>query len=208
MRATACFVIAVMIACGCSPAFAGEGEKPPATPAQKEPGLEREEYTALSVLIDSLYARDYALVVIGPRTERWCINAPLHVLQEQWPDLKQETIDSLIVRNGRAAVVTGGFSITTGVRIVPEDEYREVLREALMPDWDNFDSTFVDAQGYLVVSRAGFDAGRTQALVYFSNAYRCSGSRIHPATRNIAYLRKSGASWVLVGVLRGLHSLY
>lgn len=206
MRTTA-WLVAAFMTISCASA-ADEENAPSGGRAQKQSGLEPEEYAVLSVLIDSLYARDYELIVIGPRTERWCINAPLHVLQEQWPDLLQETIDSLIVRNGRSADLTDGFRIASGYRIVTEAEYKEVLREPLAPDWDNFDSTFVDAQGYLVFSRPGFDAHRAQALVYFSNAYRCSGSRIHPATRNIAYLRKSGGAWELVGVVRSLHALY
>jgi hypothetical protein len=196
MRAIASFILAVMAVCCASPA------------AADELALAPEEYAVLSVLIDSLYAGDYALVVIGPRTERWSINAPLHVLQEQWPDLKQETIDSLIVRNSMTADVADEFAIHGDYRIVPEAEYREVLGGGDSPDWDRFDSMFVDAQGYLVVSRVGFDAERTQALVYFSNAYRCSGSRIRPATRNIAYLRKTEGSWELIGVERGLQALY
>lgn len=209
MRATVRSAIAGLAACslylGATAACAGS---PPGHPGPEGMGLEPEEYAALSVLIDSLYTRDYALIVIGSRTEPWCIHTQLHMLRERWPDLKQETVDSLIMRNSVSADVAGMFAIRSVHRVVTESEYRRVLGGPAAPDWEAFDSAFVDAQGYLVVSRGGFDEGRTQALFYFSNSYRCSGSRLHPGTRHIAYLRREGGVWRLAGVIRGLHSLY
>jgi hypothetical protein len=52
-----------------------------------------------------------------------------------------------------------------------------------------------------------FDSERTQALVIFSNAYRCSGVRTRPQTREIAFFAKRDGAWELVGISRGIQAL-
>ena len=80
-------------------------------------------------------------------------------------------------------------------------------RAAVEPDWDNFDKVFPDVLGYLTFSRVAFDAGCTQALVIFSNAYRCSGVRTRPQTRTIAFFSRGDGAWELVGVSRGIQTM-
>jgi len=81
-------------------------------------------------------------------------------------------------------------------------------RAATEPDWDNFDRVFPDARGYLTFSRVGFDSECTQALVIFSNAYRCSGTLVRPATRKIAFFRKRNGTWELTGVSRNIDAMF
>ena len=46
------------------------------------------------------------------------------------------------------------------------------------------------------------------ALIIFSNAYRCSGTRISPMKRKIAYFNKADGTWKLVGISKGFATLY
>jgi len=180
----------------------------PARPAAGAPGpVGAEEYEILSKLVAAEYGSDYELILLNERTEKWCINSPLGVLFDEWPGLKQETIDSLIVGNsGEAAVFDRKFDLRAAYALISEKEFIAALQDTANPNWDNFDSTFTDAQGLLTFSKIGFDAARSQALVIFSNAYRCSGTTISPADRKIAFLNKTGGSWKLVGIARGFRA--
>jgi hypothetical protein len=180
----------------------------PAGPAAGAPvPAGAEEYEILSKLVAAEYGSDYELILLNERTEQWCINSPLGVLFKQWPGLKQETIDSLIVGNsGEAAVFERKFDILAAYALISEQEFIAALRDTANPNWDNFDSTFTDAQGLLTFSKIGFEAARSQALVIFSNAYRCSGTSISPADRKIAFFNKTGGSWKLVGIARGFRA--
>ena len=195
------------------------------------------EYELMSLLIREHYGSDFTLILIDRDTESRCLFEPLGFLKDQWPKLKGETIDSLIVDNsGTPQRLAESFSLPVTYRLMSDDEYLKVLRcnsnssggatlsaradvgatgmeanaaerDAVEPDWDNFDKVFPDALGYLTFSRVAFDAGCTQALVIFSNAYRCSGVRTRPQTREIAFFSRVDGAWQLVGVSRGIKAM-
>ena len=194
-----------------------------------------DEYELMSLLIREQYGSEFSLILIGRDTESSCPGEPLGVLKKMWPKLKDETIDSLIVSYGGAPLrLAENFSLPVEYRLLSDDEYMKVLRgnpaggetlEAGMdaaaagaeayasirggagPDWDNFDRVFPDAQGYLTFSRIAFDSECTQALVIFSNSYRCSGVRTKPQTREIACFSKKDGAWILVGISRGIQTM-
>ncbi len=190
--------------------------------------LEPTEYELMSLLVNDEYEKEFSLILISRETESWCLGGQLGILRETWPELKNETIDAMIVNNRVGTCrVEERFSLLVECRLLSEREYAGVLQPGrtieagsasagsgmaqyagaladAAPDWDNFDRVFPDAQGYLTFSRAGFDAERTQALVIFSNAYRCSGTSIMPDKRKIAYFRNRGSGWELVGISSGI----
>lgn len=195
-------------------------------------------YDVMSVLIQEEYGIDFKIILINSETESWCLGTHLDFLQQQWPELRRETIDSLITRNsGISLTLEAKFKISVDYMLLPEIEYLEALQDSsdhskdkifisnldtslsveeydeayydsLMPDWDNFDKMHPDAQGYLTFSRVGFDSEYKQALLIYSNAYRCSGDRVRPKTRKIAYFKKRNGSWELVGVSRRVSAMY
>lgn len=190
--------------------------------------LEPTEYELMSLLVNDEYEKEFSLIIISRETESWCLGGQLGILRETWPELRNETIDALIVNNrGGTCRVEERFSLLVECRLLSEREYVGVLQPGrtieagsaaagagmaqyagalgdAAPDWDNFDRVFPDAQGYLTFSRAGFDAERTQALVIFSNAYRCSGTSMMPDKRKIAYFRNREGGWELVGISCGI----
>ncbi len=196
-----------------------------------------DEYEVMSLLIREQYEAEFSLILINRDTEPWCLREQLSFLQRQWPKLKTETIDSLIVNNsGATNRLAGNFSIPVEYRLVSDQEYCKALRgsadqsegetlkagsepaasgtdvyaaisDATEPDWDSFDTVFPDAQGYLTFSKVGFDSGCTQALVIYSNAYRCSGSLVRPRTRKIAYFSKRDGAWQMIGISRGIDAM-
>lgn len=209
----------------------------PGAMAEEAP-CESAEYDVMSSFIREQYEEEFSMILIGRDTESWCLAEQLAFLQRQWPELKGETIDALIANNnGVTTTLTESFSLPVEYRLVSDHEYLQALldskddpadktlaagaettvtgvdayasiTEAADPDWDNFDKVFPDAQGYLTFSNVGFDPECTQALVIFSNAYRCSGDRVRPKTRKIAHFRKNNGAWELVGVSRNLNTMY
>lgn len=179
----------------------------PAAGSCAEPLFETEEYNVASALIDYYLGSDFQLVVIGQRTEPWCINAPMQRLKDKWSGLKNETIDSLIVRNTVAAVIEDKLPLKIDYRLISYAEYLEALGGEGTPDWDRFDSIFPDATGFLNLSRVAFDADQTQALVYFYNAYRCSGTATAPASRSIAFLVRENGAWTVKGIKQGVRTI-
>lgn len=192
------------------------------------------EYEIMSLLIQEQYGSEFSLILIDRDTESSCPREPLGFLKETFPKLKDETIDSLIVNySGAPRRLAESFRLPVEYRLLSDDEYLKVLRGdssgretleagadvaagteayaaipgAAEPDWDNFDTVFPDAQGYLTFSRVAFDSKRTQALVIFSNAYRCSGVRTKPQTREIACFSKKDGAWTLVGISRGIQTM-
>ncbi|MCK4537362.1 MAG: hypothetical protein KAV42_01055 [Candidatus Krumholzibacteria bacterium] len=188
-------------------AAAGAGNAPGFETVQS-PGTDagRDEYELMALLVKFEYGTDYELILIEDVTEAWRITTHPGLLMEKWSGLlMQETIDSLITKNVNVSIrLERKFDLSSVYRIVSENEFLKALGDVTSPDWDSFDSTFVDAQGYLSFSRAGFDAGRTQALIIFSNAYRCSGTRTRPAKRKIAFFTRKDGEWKLEGIVRGL----
>ena len=196
-----------------------------------------DEYCVMSLLIREQYDAEFSLILINRDTESWCLREQLDFLQRQWPKLKNETIDSLIINNsGATDRLAERFRIPVEYRLVSDNEYRKALQDntghsggetlkagsepaatgtdvyaaisdAIEPDWDNFDTVFPDAQGYLTFSKVGFDSECTQALVIYSNAYRCSGDLVRPSTRKIAHFRKRNGAWELIGVSRNIDTM-
>ncbi len=169
---------------------------------------EMQEYEAISVLITSYYGIDYELILINENTEAWCIGTQLDMLKRKWDDLKNETIDSLITRNSHSIKLNNNLPLNTGYILFTYDKFIDVLQDSINPNWDNFDKIFPDTPGFITVSRVGFDSKFTQGLIYFCNAYRCSGTRIIPKFRNIAFLIKEDDTWTLKGVDKGYITIY
>jgi len=103
--------------------------------------------------------------------------------------------------SGAGTLAAGADVAATGM------ETNAARHAAVEPDWDNFDKVFPDALGYLTFSRVAFDRGCTQALVIFSNAYRCSGVRTRPEKREIAFFSRVDGAWHLVGISRSIKAM-
>jgi hypothetical protein len=167
---------------------------------------ERWEYEIMSTLIAEYYGGDFELLLIDDHTEAWCIREGLARLRDAWPQLKPDAIDSLIARNRRPAKLARKLSIETEYRLMPQNDYRAVLSAGAAPDWDHFEEMYPETPGFMTISRVGFDAKYSQALVYFGNAYRCREERSIPKDRSIAFFVRKDDGWVLKGIAKGFRS--
>ena len=175
-------------------------------PEQSE--IETWEYEIMSNLINSYYGDDFGLLLIDDQTEPWCIRGRIDGIRAEWVDLKPETIDSLIVRNGCSVPMRRNLSLDSEYRLMSRNSYHEILEAGNAPDWDKFDTAYPESPGFLVLSRVGFDSKYEQALVYFGNAYRCRENRMIPKDRSIAFFVRKDGEWTLRGIEKGFRSFY
>lgn len=195
-------------------------------------------YGLISTLIREEYGKDFGLILVNRRTEPICLGVNLVSLMEEWEGLRRETIDSLIVANtGRTCIIEEKLDLDVEYRIVGEEEYfrslaggesggkgdiyfdegliysghrgpEEAEGDTIHPSWESFDGEYPDAQGFLTFSMVGFDPGRSQALVAFSNSYRCSGDRVRSRNSKIAFFVRRGDGWELAGISRSLTAVH
>jgi hypothetical protein len=170
--------------------------------------VEKWEYEVMSALINYYYGSDFELLLIDDHTEAWCIRARLKELRSEWVELKPETIDSLITRNGFSVPIERKLSLDAKYRLMSRGSYHEVLQAGNGPNWDNFDSVYPDTPGFLTISRPAFDSRYSQALIYFGNAYRCREMRSIPKDRSIAFFVRKDDAWLLRGIKKGFQSFY
>ncbi|UCD20149.1 MAG: hypothetical protein JSU64_03155, partial [candidate division WOR-3 bacterium] len=91
---------------------------------------ESTEYELMSLLINAEYDTVFSLILINRETEEWCLGGNLGVLLEEWPELKSETIDALIVNNrGTTCRLDERFRIPVEYRLLSEQEYVKILQE-------------------------------------------------------------------------------
>jgi hypothetical protein len=202
MRAYAGYFISIFIFIALTTASYGGNDQP------DNGTIERWEYEVMSNLIGTYYGSDFELLLIDDQTEPWCIRGKVGGLRSEWVDLKAETIDSLITRNGRSMPLENKFSLASKYRLMSRNSYHEVLKAGNSPDWDNFDAVYPESPGFLVISRVGFDSKYEQALVYFGNAYRCRENRMIPKDRSIAFFVRKNGGWALRGIEKGFRSFY
>jgi hypothetical protein len=195
MRAYAGYFISIFIFIALTTASYGGNDQP------DNGTIERWEYEVMSNLIGTYYGSDFELLLIDDQTEPWCIRGKVGGLRSEWVDLKAETIDSLITRNGCSMPLENKFSLASKYRLMSRNSYHEVLK-------DNFDAVYPESPGFLVISRVGFDSKYEQALVYFGNAYRCRENRMIPKDRSIAFFVRKNGGWALRGIEKGFRSFY
>ena len=193
MRVYAGYFISILIFIALTTASYGGNDQP------DQSNIEKWEYEIMSNLIDSYYGDDFELLLIDDQIDG---------LRTEWVELKAETIDSLITRNGCSVALENKLSVASRYRLMSRNSYHEILKASNGPNWDNFDELYPESPGFLVVSRVGFDSEYEQALVYFGNAYRCRENRMIPKDRSIALFVRKDGEWVLRGVEKGFRSFY
>lgn len=202
MRVYAGYFISLLIFIALTAASYGGNDQP------DQSVIEKWEYEIMSNLIDSYYGNDFELLLIDDQTEPWCIRGRIDGLRTEWVELRAETIDSLIVRNGLSMPIENKLSVSSRYRLMSRTNYHEILKADNNPNWDNFDTLYPESPGFLVMSRVGFDSRYEQALVYFGNAYRCRENRTIPKDRSIALFVRKDGEWKLRGIEKGFRSFY
>jgi hypothetical protein len=112
-------------------------------------------------------------------------------LRKQAPTLQQATIENLREVGTQSAPLRPSFQLSVPYQLVDEKEIDAIFRNKGW--WTDYYKKYPGSQGYLVLSKVGFSADRSQALFYAEN--RCGGKC---ATGTYVVMQKSGTSWNLV----------
>jgi hypothetical protein len=139
--------------------------------AVRQSEVSSEEYAVYSTLITEEYVTDKVkLVVIANPTSGGNRSKDMadYFLQQLSP-LSQATYDDYLERNSKPYTLSNSFTLKEKYVLV---EYREVEKLFDNPDldeaWKEFYRRFPASNGYIVLSRVGFNHEKDQALVYMA----------------------------------------
>jgi hypothetical protein len=88
----------------------------------------------------------------------------LAYIRENLDGVYEETISDFREKNRERHPVEPGLDPEGRLAPVSDEEFRRIFRDG--DGWTRFRETFPDSDGTLRVSRVGFDAGMTQAMIY------------------------------------------
>jgi hypothetical protein len=145
----------------------------PKVPRQSE--VSSEEYAVYAALISEEYLKDKVkLVVIANPTSGGNMSKDMaDVFLELLAPLSQATYDDYLARNSKPYRLSNLFPLKTKYVIV---EYQDIERFFDNPDfdeaWKAFYKRYPASNGYIALSRVGFNPAKDQALVYM--AWMCN----------------------------------
>jgi hypothetical protein len=125
---------------------------------------EADAYAVYSAVIDSLFLYEQTeIVVIRSATTPYTLLAG-HIQAELGAN--PSLIDSYHAANADTAKLERRLSVPVPYSYVEADTFDDIIR---VGGWSEFYRRYPKAQGYMELSRVGFDAAHSEALVYVSN---------------------------------------
>jgi hypothetical protein len=168
------------VSCGYTPPPSG---LPPSTlpPSGKVLAEEYEIYSAVikqrfGLVVSCWLNRDeIGLIVIRRYTSAGFFDyespSDIHKrLQHSEPSLPQETIEDFLVKNEESYPLADNFNLPSRVLLLEPEELEEIFVGDPFYGWREFYSRYPDAQGILTLSRVGFNADMSRALVYVGHS--------------------------------------
>jgi hypothetical protein len=154
----------------------------PSQPKDKsrQEGIEAEEYAVYSTLINGNTGEDNVNrpLIILDKPSAWIgmIDSErdkfYEDLQKSSPALMPETLLDLIAKNKEQYTFTRRFEIKRPYTLISEKELDNFFNQD-GGGWEEFYRKYPESRGYSTFSRVGFNADKTQALVY--QAHGCGG---------------------------------
>ncbi len=137
-------------------------------------GVEAEEYTVYSALIQEMFFIDRGegsityLLSIKPDIGRIVIAEATEPYTGQLSQAKQifgkELIFDFLAKNARSYRLRNRFSLDVVCVVLSSKEAKELSKNG--DYWNNFHEKYPRSQGVTAFSRVGFNANRTEALLY------------------------------------------
>jgi hypothetical protein len=151
--------------------------------------IEDEEYAVYSVLINQALkdgadaekrvdASDRVLI-INDSPSLWDgsiadeSNNFFEELKRSAPQLQPETVNDLQVKSNGASRLEPKLSLKIKYLLVRDEEIDALFKDNVMGGWEAFHRKYPKSNGILTLSRVGFNADKTQALVY--KGWSCGG---------------------------------
>lgn len=162
------------------------------------PSVEAEEAAVYAAAIETYLGRRPAQLVLQEETALFIggdTAETLGYLTAKLPGLEADTLDSLQARNDRAyAVPLSTARAWPFPCVLLTAAEMHSFFEPSAGGWDAFYARYPESQGIMELSRVGFNAEMTQALVYVGNqSHWLAGAGFY------YLLAKEGGTWKVVG---------
>src|ERR1044071_6206003 len=178
-------ILALAFSMGVS-AIAFRGNSKLVSPSQlsqqtRQSEIEEEEYAVYSALINERTDDENVnrSIIIMDQPSPWVgfideeRNSFYEDLLKSSPGLMAETVNDLKAKNKEHHRFTRRFNITRRYVPVSEKEIEDLFSKDVLGGWEKFYRKYPETRGYATFSRVGFNAEKTQALVY--QAHSCGG---------------------------------
>ena len=122
------------------------------------------------------------------------INSPLpRQVHRDIPTLTEALWTDFTQRNAEQAELRNVFTEQGVTEVVHEDSIDAIFSSPPVGGWHVFHDRYPEAEGIITVSRVGFNADNSQALVFF--AFNCGGLC---GSGKYAFLRRMDGEWRLI----------
>ena len=131
-----------------------------------------EEYEVLSALLNEIYLTgNYKSIVITNPTcceveDGYVRSGAFKMYLDQLDPVSFETLDDFAARNKTSLTFEKKFKLRTNYAIVPFAEVEKLFVSGMVEEgWKTFYSKYPGSNGYIRLSRVGFNKARDQAIV-------------------------------------------
>ncbi len=168
----------------------------PALPTPTAPDLETEAEAVYAALFDEIYGEPQMLV-LNALTETSPVGVTmseetLSYVSSQMMTLSEETLTNFRSRNDATYPLRPDMNLGLPYVLLTRDELNEIF-DVNTSGWDVFYSRYPNSPGLTSVSRVGFNADFTQALVYIgTQSHWLAGAGYY------VLLEKTGGKWHIV----------
>src|SRR5215468_11107947 len=153
--------------------------------AGDQSGIPAEEYTIYAAVIDHMFAGDKVpfnsqapvkMLVI----KDWTVSNAFAAIakedegsrmRQEFTSISQETIDDYLAKNAKSHQLTKSFDLKLNYILTPKEKIEEIFKSPGW--WDEFYRQFPNSNGFIGLSRAGYNSSGNQALVYMEHS--CGG---------------------------------
>jgi len=195
--------IFLMLVVAASLCAACQKEATPSTPDQtatiqptRAPALNRdiEEIAVYSALLKDSFKGDIDQLLIVDHTRvpsSGLMNQNLAEFQENKP-LDQELLTNFLELNQQPAALDPDMDLNLKYQLMTQEEIDELAPLDEESGWELFDEKYPKAVGFIYLSRVGFNADLSQALVYYDQYYYDQ-----PILGGNIFLTRQDGQWVV-----------
>jgi hypothetical protein len=203
-RITLILVIGASLCAACQQATTPSAPDPtPILQPTEAPALNRntEEIAVYSALFEYDFTGDTSQFLIVDQTQlpsAGLVEQQLSDFQERTP-LDQELLTNFLEINQQPSALDPDMDLSQEFQLMTQEEIDELAPLDEESGWQLFDEKFPKAVGFIYLSRVGFNADLSQALVYFEQYYYdipVRGGYLLLTRQDGEWVVESGYEWI------------
>lgn len=127
-----------------------------------------EEYPVLDAVLNSMATGDIKMLVIGEHTVSFGGESDSAAIAERL-NIPLDVVQDYAAKNKTEATIEERFTVNVDYALLGDDDFDHIFSAEDNGGWDRFYRKYPKSAGYIQVSRPGFNAEKTLALVYVGN---------------------------------------